>query len=85
MSKDKLKFEQALERLEKIVEGIEQGKIGLEESIERFAEGMSLIQHCRAILADAELKIQRLQADADGTLRAGTLVEPANEADDADV
>ena len=58
-------FEKSLQRLEQIVESIEQGKIGLEESIKHFEEGMGLIQRCRKILGEAELKIQRLQAAGD--------------------
>ncbi len=65
MSKEKLNFEQAMSRLEKIVEAIEQGKIGLEDSIKQFEEGMSLIQHCRTVLTDAEFKIQQLQASGE--------------------
>jgi len=68
--KDKPSFEEALQRLEKIVEAIESGKVGLEESIRQFDEGMRLIQHCRAVLADAELKIQKLQTNAQGELEA---------------
>ena len=64
--KDKpLTFEQALSRLEKIVEDIEQGKIGLAESIDRFEEGTGLIRHCQSILSQAELKIRQLQASPD--------------------
>lgn len=77
MAKEKLKFEQAMVRLEKIVEAIEQGKIGLEESIERFSEGMDLIGHCRSVLAEAELKIQKLQVDTAGNLKPGPMPEPA--------
>lgn len=69
MAKEKLTFEQAMARLEKIVEAIEQGKIGLEDSIEKYAEGMEMIRHCSRVLADAELKIQKLQADAAGQLK----------------
>lgn len=69
MAKEKLTFEQAMARLEKIVEAIEQGKIGLEDSIEKYAEGMEMIRHCTRVLADAELKIQKLQADAAGQLK----------------
>lgn len=65
MSQDSLSFEQALSRLEKIVEAMEQGKIGLEESVKQFEEGMGLIGRCRKVLAEAELKIQHLQASAD--------------------
>ncbi len=63
MAKDKLSFEKSMVRLEKIVSSIEEGKVGLEDSIKQFEEGMSLIQQCRQVLAESELKIQKLQAD----------------------
>ena len=57
-------FEEALARLEAIADDIERGKIGLEESITRYEEGMKLVHRCREILAQAEQRIVRLQADA---------------------
>lgn len=62
MAKGKLKFEDAMARLEEIVASIERGKVGLEDSIKEFEEGMRLIQQCRGVLGEAEVKIQRLQA-----------------------
>ncbi len=64
MAKKRLKFEEAMAGLSEIVEAIETGEIGLEESIDRFEKGMALVRHCREILEEAELKIQKLQADA---------------------
>jgi len=84
MAKKPLKFEQALSRLEEIVTAIEQGEIGLEESIERYEEGMGLIRHCRTVLSEAELKIQKLQADADGELKEEPLDVPSDESDSED-
>jgi len=69
MAKERLTFEQSMARIEQIVAAIEQGQIGLEESITRYSEGMELIARCRQILADAELKVQKLQADAAGQLQ----------------
>ena len=68
MAEQKPTFEQAMSRLEKIVEAIEQGKIGLEESLKQFEEGMALIKHCRGVLSDAELKVQQLQAAGEGAV-----------------
>lgn len=62
-----------MRRVEQIVESIEQGKVGLEDSIKQFEEGMKLIQQCRDILGDAELKIQKLQAGPTGALTATPL------------
>lgn len=70
MDEQKQTFEQAMSRLEKIVEAIEQGKIGLEDSLKQFEEGMALIKRCRSVLSDAELKIHRLQASGDDGVAA---------------
>lgn len=66
MPKKKPTFEQALEQLEELTEQIEQGRIGLEESIAKYAEGMKLVQYCRSVLAKAEQKIEQLQVGDDG-------------------
>ena len=59
-------FKQTLDRIEHIVQEIEQGNVELETSVERFEEGMKLIARARSILESAEKKIQKLQTDADG-------------------
>ena len=71
-----LSFEDALAELESIVSGIEEGKIGLQESITQYERGMQLVQRCRSILSDAEAKIQKLQLADDGTLTAAPLESP---------
>ncbi len=73
----KVTFEQALGKLEQIVEQIESREIGLEESIARYEEGTRLIRQCRAILDAAEKKIQLLAKGPEGQLtEAGELEEP---------
>ena len=69
MAAKRLTFEEALANLEAIVKDVEEGKVGLEDSIRRYEEGMKLLKHCRAILSQAELKIQKLQETADGELQ----------------
>src|SRR5205814_8945704 len=80
LARNKPSCEEALQRLEKIVEAIEGGKVGLEDSIKQFDEGMQLIQHCRGILADAEMKIQKLQTNPQGELEATPMEGPADAA-----
>jgi len=76
----KLSFEQALARLEQLVTAIEQGQVSLEESIDKYAEGVELVKKCRAILDRAEKKIQLLGRGDDGQLEvAGELDEPRDE------
>lgn len=70
MARRKLSFEEALEQLESIAGQIEDGKIGLEESITKYEQGMALVKQCREILAKAEHKIQKLQQREDGSLDA---------------
>ncbi len=70
MAKKKLNFEDALKQLETIAEQIESGQIGLEESISKYEEGMSLVKQCRAILSKAEHRIQQLQQGDDGRMEA---------------
>jgi len=78
MTEPKLTFEQAMEKLEAIVSQIEEGKVPLEQSIDRYAEGIELVKQCRAILDKAEQKIQLLaKAEGDAVAPAGELDEPA--------
>lgn len=61
----KLTFEDALRRLEGIVEGMEEGDVPLEELVVQFQEGTKLMKHCSGKLSDAELKIQKLADDGE--------------------
>lgn len=58
------KFEDAFERLTEIVELLEAGEKGLEESLDLYAEGMKLVQLCGKKLTEAEKKIERLKLSA---------------------
>jgi len=59
-------FEEALQRLETIVETMESEELPLETLLARFEEGTSLAKLCQAKLADAELKIQKLEKNSAG-------------------
>ena len=56
--KEKLSFEEAMERLEKISAELESGSIGLERSLEIYAEGVSLLKECTKRLEDAESAVK---------------------------
>jgi len=64
-------FEQSLARVREIVEAIESGEATLEQSLERYGEGVKLIAHCRAILDRAEQKINELTAGETDTADEG--------------
>ena len=78
-SKTKLTFEQALAKLEEIVSQIEEGEISLEDSIDKYGEGIKLITQCRTILDSAEKKIQMLVKDSGNTVKPGGQIDPSNE------
>lgn len=79
-------YEQAIEQLEQLVEKIESGEIGLEESIKAYEQGVGLIASCRAILNQAEQRIEQLDAARQGELSAprgdSGSSEPGSAADD---
>ncbi|MDB5083142.1 MAG: exodeoxyribonuclease small subunit [Bacilli bacterium] len=62
-------FETAMQRLEQIVKQLENGDLSLEDSIERFQEGMKLSKLCRDKLDQAEQKIEMLVAQGDTYVR----------------
>jgi len=66
-------FEDALERLERLVDQLEAGKLGLEESLKVFEEGVGLARRCAQYLEDAEKRIELLTRDESGTLKTEPL------------
>jgi exodeoxyribonuclease VII small subunit len=64
--KPETSFETAMERLEKIVEEMESGKMLLEDLLVRYEEGMKLVKVCQDRLAHAEQKIQIITRDHAG-------------------
>jgi exodeoxyribonuclease VII small subunit len=65
-----LTFEQALKRLEEIVEALETEDLDLDKSLQFFEEGVYLSRHCNQQLQAAEKRIDVLLKKADGTLEA---------------
>jgi exodeoxyribonuclease VII small subunit len=63
-----LPFEEALKKLETIVEAMESEDLPLETLLARYEEGTRLAKTCQQKLSEAELKIQRLEKDAAGEL-----------------
>jgi exodeoxyribonuclease VII small subunit len=61
-----LKFETALSELETLVARMERGELELEESLEAYQRGASLVQHCQAQLTAAEQKLKIMDDKAAG-------------------
>ena len=66
-------FEQALAELENIVHQLEEGDLGLDQSLARYEQGVKHLKHCFQLLKAAEQKIELLTGvDANG----GAIAEP---------
>ena len=63
---DEIPYEQLIEQLEGIVDQIEAGELGLEESIKGYEQGVELVKRARSILDRAEQRITELNAEALG-------------------
>lgn len=61
-------FEEAYARLESAVAALQDGQMSLEEALRHFEEGMRLAQYCNELLQKAELRVQQLGVDGDGTI-----------------
>jgi exodeoxyribonuclease VII small subunit len=72
-------FEQALERLEEIVNRLEGGDLELEAALEAFEQGVALTRRCAGQLDDAERRIEQLVQEGEKWL-----VRPFEEAEEAE-
>lgn len=63
-----ISFEDALKKLEVVVEEMESDELPLESLLKHYEEGTQLASVCQKQLAEAELKIQKLEKNASGNL-----------------
>lgn len=56
----KVQYDEVVKRLEGIVQSLEGGELTLEDSLERFAEGINLVKQGEVLLSDAEKRIEQL-------------------------
>ena len=65
----KLTFENAMRRLEGIVQALESGDLGLDEALKKFQEGIKLSQFCSNKLDETEKRVSILLKDEEGNIR----------------
>ena len=75
-------FEEALARLEKIVEQLEKGDLALEASMKLFEEGIQISRFCTSKLEEAERKVEILLQSSKGQQRTAPFAAPQD--DEAD-
>lgn len=56
-------FETALEGVESIIDRIESGEIGLEESLSEYERGVRLLKRCKDILKRVEQRVEELNTE----------------------
>lgn len=65
----KLSFEDAMKELEVIINKLQSGQQSLDNAIEDFTRGTILKDHCEKKLTEAKLKIEKIIAKEDGTIK----------------
>ena len=68
-AKSNLQFEDALKKLEGIVDAMESQELPLEQLLSKFEEGTRLAKVCQEKLAEAEVKIKQLEKTAGGEMK----------------
>lgn len=84
MSEKALTFEAAMTRLEKLVAELESGKLSLEDSLQKFEEGIALGKTCREFLDRADVRIRTLTASGALTEADSFDADDDTEMDDVD-
>ena len=77
-----LPFEEALKRLEGIVDSMENDDLPLETLLSKYEEGTKLAQSCHARLSEAEVKIQQLERKSNGQFALKPLTPGADAVED---
>lgn len=80
----KVKFEEALKGLEKIVDKLERGDMPLDETLSEYENGIKLYKKCVSLLDEAEKKIQILVKDENGSFSTRDFIDNnTNDTNDA--
>ena len=69
-------FEEALKKLEGIVEAMESQDLPLETLLAKYEEGTRLARVCQQKLAEADLKIQQLEKNSAGQIKLKPMEQP---------
>jgi len=64
-----IKFEEALKKLENIVDELENGSVPLEVSLKKYEDGIKLARFCSEKLDEAEKKVEVLSKDTSGKIK----------------
>jgi exodeoxyribonuclease VII small subunit len=65
-----MQFEEAVKKLNTIVDAMENEELPLEKLLSHYEEGVRLHKLCQARLAAAEVRIQQIERDSSGRVTA---------------
>ena len=65
MAQKKATLEENLQALETLVNQLEQGQLGLSESLELYQKGVKFVQSCEKQITQAKLKVTQISAQAE--------------------
>lgn len=68
MSDKEFSFEKSLAELQKLVEALENGNVGLDESLALFERGVELVRLCNKRIDEAEQRVLTVRVSDDGTV-----------------
>ena len=77
--KKNIDFEASLEQLEAIVETLEEGNLGLEESLKCFEKGIKITRDCQLALQNAEQRVRLLTSKPNGDVLDTEFIAEAQE------
>lgn len=81
VSPAELGFEEALTKLEALLEQMESEELPLEAMLGKYEEGQKLIEICQSRLTAAEIRIRQIQKDAGGRITARNLEQEESTSD----
>ena len=76
-----LDFEEAMDQLNEIIQGLESGEVKLSESVDKFELGSELAKHCKKLLDDAETRINAIKIDGAGDFISEQKIDNSDESD----
>lgn len=76
-----LDFEEAMDQLNEIIQGLESGEVKLSESVDKFELGSELAKHCKKLLDDAETRINAIKIDSVGDIISEQKIDNSDESD----
>ena len=76
-----LDFEEDMDQLNEIIQGLESGEVKLSESVDKFELGAELAKHCKKLLDDAETRINAIKIDGAGDIITEQKIDNSDESD----